>query len=178
MKSNVSRRRFMQTSASAAFVGGIVNFAWAQEQKPAESKSPGEAVKVGMFGANGQARANIERVAKDGADVVAMCDVDENRLREGSKGFENAKQYTDWRKLLEQKDIDAVIVAIPDHMHAFATIAAMQLGKHVYCEKPLTHSIWEARRVAEVAKKMNVRTQMGHNGHATEGTRLTVEMIR
>src|SRR5207248_11639297 len=76
------------------------------------------------------------------------------------------------------KDIDAVIVAIPDHMHAFATVAAMQLGKHVYCEKPLTHSIWEARRVAEIVKKMNVRTQMGHTGNATEGTRLTVEMIR
>jgi predicted dehydrogenase len=80
--------------------------------------------------------------------------------------------------MYEQKDIDAVIVACPDHMHAFATIAAMQLGKHVYCEKPLTHSIYEARRVAEVAKKMNVRTQMGHNGNATEGTRLTVEMLR
>ncbi|HEV8292858.1 MAG TPA: Gfo/Idh/MocA family oxidoreductase [Tepidisphaeraceae bacterium] len=178
MKSNVSRRRFMQTTASAAFVGGVVNFAWAQEQKPADSKSPGEAVNVGVVGANGQARANIERVSKAGANVVALCDVDGTRLAEGAKGFEKARQYTDWRKMLEQKDIDAVIVACPDHMHAFATIAAMQLGKHVYCEKPLTHSIWEARRVAEVAKKMNVRTQMGHNGNATEGTRLTVEMIR
>ena len=95
MKSNVSRRRFMQTTASAAFVGGVVNFAWAQEQKPADSKSPGEAVNVGVVGANGQARANIERVAKAGANVVALCDVDEVRLREGSKDFEKAKQYND-----------------------------------------------------------------------------------
>src|SRR5438094_8450456 len=109
MKPNVSRGRFMQTSASAAFVGGIVNFAWAQEQKPAESKSPGEAVNVGMIGANGQARANMERVAKAGAKVVALCDGDSKRLAEGSKGFESAKQYTDWRKPLEQKDMDAVI---------------------------------------------------------------------
>src|SRR6478672_1798890 len=173
MNSNVTRRDFVKTSASAALVGGIVNFAWAQEQKPAESKSPGEAVNVGMIGANGQARSDMQSVAKAGANVVALCDVDSNRLAEGSKGFEQAKQYSDWRKMLEQKDIDAVVVACPDHMHAFATIAAMQLGKHVYCEKPLTHSIWEARRVAEVAKKMNVRTQMGHNGNATEGTRLT-----
>src|SRR5207249_8432593 len=93
MKSNLSRRRFMQTSASAAFVGGIVNFAWAQEQKPAESKSPGEAVNVGMIGANGQARANIEAVSKAGANVVALCDVDSARLAAGSKGFEQAKQY-------------------------------------------------------------------------------------
>src|SRR5687767_11351733 len=118
MKSRLSRRRFMQTTASAAFVGGIVNFAWAQNQGPAETTSPGEKVNVGVIGANGQGRANVERVARAGANVVALCDVDERRLNDGAKGFENAKKYTDFRKMLEQKDVDAVIVSCPDHMHA------------------------------------------------------------
>jgi predicted dehydrogenase len=178
MPSKFSRRQFVQSTASAAFVGGIVNYAWGGLQEKVETTSPGERVNVGVVGANGQARANIERCAKAGGNIVAICDVDEARLAEGSKGFEKAKQYTDFRKMLEQKDIDAVIVSCPDHMHAFAAIPAMQLGKHVYCEKPLTHSIWEARRMAEVAKGAKVMTQMGHTGHASEGTRLTVEMIR
>jgi len=179
MQSKPSRRQFVQSTAGAAFVGGIVNFAWGGIQDKAESTSPGEKVHVGVIGANGQGRANIERVSDAGANVVALCDVDEARLASGSKGFEKAKQYNDFRKLLEQKDVDAVIVAIPDDMHAFASIPAMQLGKHVYCEKPLTHSIYEARRMAEVAKQNpKLMTQMGHSGHASEGTRLTVEMVR
>ena len=122
MPSDLSRRQFVQSTAGAAFVGGVVNFAWAQEQKPADTTSPGEKVNVGMIGANGQARSDMKSVADAGANVVAICDVDQARLADGAKGFEKAKQYNDFRKLLEQKDIDAVVVAIPDHMHAFASI--------------------------------------------------------
>src|SRR4051794_7500579 len=103
MPSEFSRRKFVQSSAGAAFVGGIVNFAWAQNQEKAESTSPGERVNVGMIGANGQAKSDMNSVAAAGANVVAICDVDEARLADGAKGFEKAKQYTDFRKLLEQK---------------------------------------------------------------------------
>src|SRR5207253_376822 len=76
------------------------------------------------------------------------------------------------------KNIDAVLVAVPDHTHAFATMAAIKLGKHVYCEKPLTHSIWEARQIREATAKYKVATQMGNSGHSSEGTRLLVEWVR
>src|SRR5688572_32928535 len=108
MGSKISRRGFVQSAAGAAFVGGIVNFAWGQEQKAADSTSPGERVNVGVIGANGQGRSNIERCDKAGANMVALCDVDEKRLNDGAKGFEKTNKYTDFRKMLAQKDIDAV----------------------------------------------------------------------
>src|SRR2546429_1162070 len=174
MASGMNRRTFLKTSAAAGFGVWVSSRANAQE-----SKSPAEKLHIAVIGVQGRGKDNLKGVMKE--NIVALCDIDEKNLAGVVKEFkdlEPAQRYADWRKMLEQKDIDAVVVATPDHVHAHATIAAMQLGKHVYCEKPLTHSIWEARRMAEVAKQTKVMTQMGHTGHANEGTRLTVEMVR
>jgi len=111
-------------------------------------------------------------------NIVALCDVDTGRLESAAKNHAGAKTYQDFRKLLEQKDIDAVIVATPDNTHAVIAMPAMQLGKHVYCEKPLTHDIWEARQMTEAARKYKVATQMGNHGHASDGLRAQVEWIQ
>ncbi len=111
--------------------------------------------------------------------VVALCDCDARQAAESFKAHPDATQYSDWRRMLDQeKGIDAVLVATPDHNHAIISIAAMKLGKHVYCEKPLAHSIWEAREMARVASEMRVATQMGTQGHAYVGTRRAVEVLR
>jgi predicted dehydrogenase len=110
---------------------------------------------------------------------VALCDVDWAHAAGTFKKFPQAKPWKDYRKMLdEQKEIDAVIVATPDHQHAFASMHAIRLGKHVYCEKPLTHSVWEARQVARAAHEHKVATQMGNQGQASEETRRLCEMIQ
>jgi predicted dehydrogenase len=110
---------------------------------------------------------------------VALCDCDARQAADSFKKYPDAKQYSDWRRLLDQeKGIDAVLVAIPDHNHAIVSVHAMKLGKHVYCEKPLAHSIWEVREMARVAAEMKVATQMGTQGHAYVGTRRAVEVLR
>src|SRR5205823_8281151 len=103
---------------------------------------------------------------------VALCDVDWAHAAGTFKKFPKAKRYKDFRKMFEEeKNIDGVVVATPDHMHAFASMAAIKMGKHVYCEKPLTHSVWEARQVAQAAREYKVATQMGNQGQASEETR-------
>ena len=111
-------------------------------------------------------------------NIVGLCDVDWAHAAGTFRKFPKARQWKDYRRMLEeQKDIDAVVVATPDHVHAFASVAAMQLGKHVYCEKPLTHSVWEARRVATVAREKGLVTQMGNQGQASEETRRLCELV-
>src|SRR5262249_36590434 len=111
-------------------------------------------------------------------NIVALCDVDWAHAAGIFKQFPQAKRHKDYRKMLaEQSDIDAGVGGTPDHLHAFASMAAMKLGKHVYCEKPLTHSVREARRLAEAARQYNVATQMGNQGQASEQTRRLCEVI-
>jgi predicted dehydrogenase len=112
--------------------------------------------------------------------MVAICDVDENTLNTGEKRFPKAKRYTDFRKLLDEmgKSIDAVTVSTPDHTHAPAALMAMRMGKHCFCQKPLTHSIYEARLMAKVAKEMKVATQMGNQGTATNSLRKAAAIIK
>ena len=111
---------------------------------------------------------------------MALCDVDWDRGAKSFKQFPRAKRFKDYRVMLDKMgdEIDAVIVATPDHTHAVATMEAMRRGKHVYTEKPLTHTIWEARQLTEAARKNGVATQMGNQGHSSEGARQTVEWIR
>jgi predicted dehydrogenase len=111
--------------------------------------------------------------------IVALCDVDEGRLNQAGQAFPSARRYIDFRKLLdESKDLDALVVSTAEHTHAFATLWALQLGKHVYCEKPLTHCVWEARVVAQAANGAKVATQMGTQIHAGENFRRVVELIQ
>jgi predicted dehydrogenase len=138
--------------------------------------SPGEKLNIAGIGVAGQGGSDIGQFTDH--NIVALCDVDWRHAAGTFKKFPKARQWKDCRQMLdEQKDIDAVIVATPDHMHAFASILAMKHGKHVYCEKPLTHSVWEARKVAEFAREKKLATQMGNQGQASEGTRRLCELV-
>jgi hypothetical protein len=111
-------------------------------------------------------------------NIVALCDVDKNYAAGVFKKYPNAKQFTDYRQMLdEMKEIDGVVVATPDHLHAFASMEAIKHGKHVYCEKPLTHSVWEARHLAKAAREAKVATQMGNQGQASGETRRLCELV-
>lgn len=141
------------------------------------AKPPSEKLNLGIIGVGGQGASNLNQL-KGTENIVALCDVDWRHAAGMFKQFPDAKKYKDFRKMLdEQKDLDAVVVSTPDHTHAFASIAAIKLGKHVYCEKPLTHSVWEARQVARAARQYKVATQMGNSGQASEQTRRLAEMI-
>src|SRR6185369_9688541 len=136
-------------------------------------------INLAVVGAGGRGADNINDLSGTGVNIVALCDCDRKRAAESFRRYPDARQYTDWRKMLEkEKGIEAVLVATPDHNHAIISIAAMHHGKHVYCEKPLAHSIWEAREMARVAASTGLVTQMGTQGHAYEGTRVAVEVLR
>jgi predicted dehydrogenase len=170
-----SRRDFLQTTALAG-----VGFWVAGGLTAAPSKQPGpnERVNVAVIGAGGQGASNTNNVAKL-ANLVALCDVDDVRAAPTYRQFPKVPVYHDFRAMLEkQKDIDAVIVATPDNLHAHASIMAMRLGKHVYCEKPLTHDIAEARLMKETAQKHKVATQMGNQGTSSTELRRAVEVVQ
>jgi predicted dehydrogenase len=170
---NVSRRQFLSSTAALAtaftivprfVLGGVRNI------------PPSEKLNIAGIGVGGRGADNLDAVS--GENIVALCDVDRQRAAPTFKRYPKAKTYADFRKMLEErKDIDAVIVATPDHIHAPATMMAIKMGKHVYCEKPLTHSIYEARMVAQAAREHKVATQMGIQGHSGEGIRLLCEWI-
>ncbi len=140
--------------------------------------APSDKLQVASIGAGGKGAGDIASFAKTGkADIAFLCDVDDRRAAKSVGDFPKAKYYKDWRELLdkEQKNIEAVSVSTPDHNHAIIAYSAMQLGKHVYVQKPLTHDIWEARLLTEAAKKYKVVTQMGNQGASNDGTRLLAE---
>ena len=138
---------------------------------------PSEKLNIAAIGSGGMGRSNIN--ACSGENIVALCDVDDNRAAGTFKKFPKAKKYRDFRKMLEKEDrnIDAVIVATPDHTHAVAAMAAMKRRKHVYVQKPLTHTVYEARMLTEAARKYEVATQMGNQGHSGDGVRSICEWI-
>lgn len=137
---------------------------------------PSGKLNIAGIGVAGQGGHDISQFPDH--NIVGLCDVDWAHAAGTFKKFPQARQWKDYRKMLEeQKDIDAVVVATPDHSHAFASIAAMTLGKHVYCEKPLTHSVWEARQVATAARERKLATQMGNQGQASEDTRRLCELV-
>ena len=138
--------------------------------------SPNEKLNIAGIGIGGQGGSDLANMESE--NIIALCDVDQAHALHIFKKYPKARVWQDFHKMLdEQKEIDAVVVATPDHLHAFASVAALQLGKHVYCEKPLTHSVWEARRVAEVARSKKVATQMGNQGQGSEETRRLCEMV-
>lgn len=138
--------------------------------------SANEKLNIAGVGVGGQGGADLSNMESE--NFVALCDVDWAHAAGTFKRHPNAKRYKDYRKMLDEvKNIDAVVVATPDHVHAFASMAALRLGKHVYCEKPLTHSVWEARQVAQLAREKKVTTQMGNQGQASEETRRLCELV-
>lgn len=137
-------------------------------------------INLAFIGAGGRGNANIRTITKDpNVRVVALCDVNRRSLDLQSKAFPDARRFTDFRKLYEDvRDIDAVVVSTCEHTHAFATLPALQAGKHVYCEKPLTHNVHEARIITQAAAKSGVVTQMGTQIHGMPNYRRVVELIQ
>ena len=140
--------------------------------------APSDRLLVAGIGVGGKGESDIANFAKSGkADIAFLCDVDEKRSATSRANFPKAKFYKDYREMLdkEHKNIDAVSVSTPDHSHAVQAIAAMQLGKHVYVQKPLTHDISEARMLTEAAEKYKLVTQMGNQGASGDGVRKLME---
>jgi predicted dehydrogenase len=166
----LSRRQFLQTSAAAASLFVLPRFAIAQAG-PAASRR----LNLAFIGGGGIAEVAFDGCA--GENYVAICDVDDARAAQNFAKYPDAKRFKDYRVMLEKmhREIDAVIVSIPDHSHFAAAYLAMQLGKHVYVQKPLTHDIWQARTLRRAANYYKVITQMGNQGHTTEGIRLVKE---
>jgi predicted dehydrogenase len=180
--SSISRRRLIQSGALAAASASLVRpmRGWGQAESPAEK------LNVAMIGSGGKGGDNIRGVLGAGCNIVALCDIDEGHLNgakesvaKQTEGKMSPRTWIDYRKMLEgQKDIDAVVTTIADHSHAHASVMAMRLGKHCYCEKPLTHSVYEARLMRETVAKQKVATQMGNAGHSRDALRMTVEWIQ
>ncbi|MDB6053368.1 MAG: putative dehydrogenase [Verrucomicrobiales bacterium] len=173
-ESRVSRRLFIQLGTFAA--GGLLLPACSSMGRKSNYKSPNEKLNIGIIGTNGKGASDTDGVASE--NIVALCDVDEGSLRKAAAKYPRAKLYRDYRKMLEEmKEIDGVTVSTPDHHHFPASMMAILLGKHVYCQKPLTHTIGEARAIAKAARKAKVATLMGNQGHSGEGIRAFSELF-
>jgi len=168
-----TRRDFLNTALAAgglAMVGDVL----ADERKKI---SPNERLNVAVIGVGGRGAANLGDVGHE--NIVALCDVDRNHLDKALAGFKAAKGYADYREMLAaHPNLDAVVVSTPDHTHAVAAAAAMRLGKHVYCEKPLTHTVSETRALRMMAKERRLVTQLGTQIHAGENYRRVVGIIQ
>lgn len=199
--SNTSRRNFIKTGAAAVAAFNIVprHVLGGPKYVP-----PSEKVNIALIGCGGQGHSNLNNLFQlDDVQVISVADPSEGYSYKDTYGYYKndggqlptkgliekhyqektpnykVSNYTDFRDMLEkEKSLDAVLIATPDHLHAYISIAAMKAGKHVYCEKPLTHNVWEAREVARVYKETGVATQMGSQGHSSDGTRETIEYIQ
>jgi len=168
-----SRRQFLHGAASAIAAFTIVpRHVLGRGQAP-----PSDKLNIACIGVGGRGASNLKAVSSE--NIVALCDVDMRRAGGAFKNYPKAKHYQDFRKMLDQMDnqIDAVVVSTPDHTHAVACMAAIKRGKHVYCEKPLAHSIYEIRELVKAARKHKVVTQLGNQGHSFEHIRLFCEWI-
>src|SRR5205807_7043508 len=164
---SVSRRSFLAQSSAVLATFTVVP----RHVLGADGQStPNSKLNLAVIGAGGRGADDLQDLKSE--NVVALCDVDWDRAAKTFTQFPNAAKYRDFRVMLDkEKNIDAVLVATPDHTHAVATMAAIKLGKHVYCEKPLTRTVSEARAVAKAAREAKVATQMGNQGMAFEGNR-------
>lgn len=186
-KSSISRREFLQLSASAAAMLGLsgcagikVNpLAWMNPRRP-RPIAPGAKIRIAQIGFGGMGYGDLHECS--GENIVALCDVDWRLkyVQKAFKEFPGAKPYKDFRKMLLEMDdqIDAVVISCPDHMHFLPAYMAISMGKHVYVQKPLTQTIGEARELQKLARRHGVCSQMGNQGHSSEGARLIKEWIQ
>ena len=168
---HLTRRTFLM-GAATALVGGSAR------AKPARSASPNDTLNVACVGVGGMGAADVRGIAGTGQNIVALCDVDWKRAAKTFAAQPDAQRFWDYRVMLEKvKDIDAVTVTTPDHMHAPVALAAMDLGLHVRVQKPMTARIGEARQLTEAARRNGVVGAMGNQGHSGEGVRRLCEML-
>lgn len=173
--SKLDRRGFLKTAGAASAITSIG--VWSSVT-PSRAAGPNEKLNIACIGTANRAAADVDGVKSE--NIVALCDIDDNFLSRAAEQFKDARTYNDYRELIDKEGdkIDAVVVATSDHHHAPASIRAIRAGKHVYCEKPLTHTVQEARLVAEAAKKAGVATQMGTQIHAGNNYRRVVEIVQ
>lgn len=171
----LSRRGFLR-SAGLATAGAAV---FRPLAALAKDSGPGAGLRIAGVGVGGQGGANIRACAAAGATISALCDVDLGRCGGLVKAFPGAAAFADFRQMLERKgsEIDGVVIATPDHTHAWIAMACMRAGKHVYVQKPMAHDVVEARRLRDTARELRLATQMGNQGHSGEGLRLITEWI-
>ncbi len=176
----ISRRSFFfSTAVTAAAVAGSTAFSGCSTpgtRTATRRISPNEKLNLGCIGVAGRGGEDVKGVSSE--NIVALCDIDSLKLGAAAEKFPKAAKYDDFRRLLDRNDLDGVTVGTPDHAHAVISIAALRSGRHVYCEKPLTHTVSEARRVAEIAKSSGLITQMGNQIHSGSNYRRVVEMIQ
>jgi predicted dehydrogenase len=171
LKHQLSRRQFIKYSTIATTAAMATAPAFLRGQ------NLNNKLNIATIGAGGKGASDTDACASE--NIVALCDVDGGRLANRGEKYPNAKLFKDWRKMIEEvKEIDAVIVSGPDHMHAAAAAMAMKMGKHAYVQKPLTHSVYEARFLRNLANEKKVATQMGNQGSAESGLRRAVEVIQ
>src|SRR4051794_33948497 len=169
-----NRRKFLQTTAVTGLgywvAGGV---------EAAVSKSPNDQIQLGCIGVGGKGQSDVQNVSKFGK-IYALCDVDKTTREGMEKAYKTEHNFTDFREMLDKLGdrIDAVTISVPDHNHAVMAAKAMKMGKHVHCQKPLTHSIWEARRLGEIAREKGVATQMGNQFTAFSPLRKAAYQIR
>ena len=169
-QTGMSRRRFLACSAAATALAPAIARAAANDR-----------IKIAVIGVGGRGSRNMKTVYETGeVDIVGLCDIDSRFLNHAGEQHPKAEKFSDFRRLFDKigNDIDAAVVSTTEHTHAYATMPALQLGKHVYCEKPLAYNVYETRRIAEAAKHAGVATQMGTQIHATENYRQVVELIQ
>ena len=177
-KRNITRRGFIKSTSAVAAGFMIVP---SNAIAGLGHKAPSDKLNIAGIGIGGMGRGNLERMA--GENIVALCDVDwgvgKNNVPKVFETYPKAAKYKDWRKMFDEKakDIDAILVATSDHNHAGPSAHGITLGKHVYCQKPMTHSVYESRLLTKLAAKYNVATQMGNQGSSAEGVRLASEWI-
>jgi hypothetical protein len=168
--STLSRRQFTSRSALAALSAAIV------PRRVLGAEAPSDKLSIAAVGVGGMGASNLK--ACEGERIVALCDVDSAYAAKTVALYPQARFYRDYRVMLEkEKGLDAVVIATPDHTHAVITMAALQAGKHVFCQKPLAHTVFEARRVTEAARRSGVVTQMGNQGHSYESMRVLKEWL-
>src|SRR5262249_30546579 len=172
---------FLASSAKAVSALSVANVLTRPGRARGEARrlGPNDKLSIAFIGVAGRGGNNLgEIIQAEDVNVAALCDVDESNLNSTGTKLPAAKRYRDYRKLLEtEKSLDAVVISTPDHNHAPATIMALKLGRHVYCEKPLTRTVKEARAVSLAARQAKVATQMGNQGMAFEGNRLIKEWL-
>src|SRR5689334_7950283 len=176
MSNKITRRKMIGgTAAALAGISIVPRHVLGLGQVP-----PSQMIRVAGIGVGGQGAGDLAELSKENdVKIVALCDVDDRSAKATYEKFPEAARFRDFRKMIDehQKDFDAVLVATPDHMHAAATLAAIWAGKHVYCEKPMAHSIFEVREMQRAAAAKNVVTQLGNQGHSFESIRVFCEWI-
>jgi predicted dehydrogenase len=174
MTSPLSRRDLLRKTTAPSSAAATLTVVPRHVQGRAGYVPPSEKMNIAGVGIGGMGAANLKNLESE--NIVALCDVDPSYASHTIKRYSSARFYTDFRAMLDtQKNIDGLVIATPDHTHAVIAMAAIRARKHVYCQKPLTHDVYEARKLVKAAKASKVTTQRGIQGHSGEGIRLTCE---